>query len=116
MIRAGSLPYGHSLMPSEPVKDVTSLMSSKEDQTKSPTDTTSAEIAAPRWSLGEWLNESRIPEVNMVKCTECKVPTLTEWIKVTPQPLFTTDDMIEVVSKSRRLTMCTVCGLVKTIT
>lgn len=92
-------------------------MSSKDDQIKSPTDTPSVEPVEPRWSLDEWLaSHSLQPETTTAKCSECKVPTLTEWIKVTPDPLFNTNDMIEIVSKSRRLTMCTNCGLVKTIT
>jgi hypothetical protein len=92
-------------------------MSSKEEKIKSPTDTASAEPVAPRWSLDEWLGDSSIElELTTAKCSTCKIPTLHEWIKVKPVPLFNTDDMIEIVSKSRRLTMCTQCGLVKTIT
>lgn len=91
-------------------------MSSKDDQTNSPTDTTSATDATPMWSLAGWLDESQSPDYTNVKCSECKVPTLHEWIKVMPTPQFTINDMIEVVSKSRRLIMCTQCGLVKTIT
>jgi len=90
-------------------------MSSKDDQEKSPTDTTSATDATPMWSL-EGSVSGELPEYTTVKCSTCKVPTVHEWFKIKPKPLFPTNDMIEVASKSRRMTMCTQCGLVKTIT
>lgn len=49
-----------------------------------------------------------------VKCTECKAVTVHEWIKVTPVPVLTTDPM-ELLKLTKRLTLCTQCGLIKTI-
>lgn len=91
-------------------------MSSKDEKDKSPTDTASVTPVEPMWSLDVWLNENHTAETTNAKCSECKVPTPTIWLKITPTPLFQTDDMIMIVSKARRLTMCTQCGLVKTIT
>lgn len=97
-------------------------MSSKDDQTNSPTDTNSATDAIPQWSLAEWLSAPRAPEFTTVKCTNCKVPTLHEWFNVTPAPVAdetlaaASNDFTVVLEKKRRTTLCTQCGLVKTIT
>lgn len=97
-------------------KDVTLPMSSKENQETSPTDTTSAPDVTPKWSLDVWLSGDLSVDITTVKCSDCKVPTPHEWLKVTPYPVITMDDMLAIASRSRRLIMCTQCGLTKTIT
>jgi hypothetical protein len=101
--------------PSEYVKDVTYLMSSKEEENKSPTDTTSALNVEPLWSLAAALNGSTI-EATTVKCSKCTTMTYHEWVSIQPAPLFHTDDVLDVVSRRKRLTLCTVCGTLKLIT
>lgn len=56
-------------------------------------------------------------ELASVKCPHCKEVTPTEWIKVQPDWVTTTDDpfndgpdYIEILTLTKRLSLCTKCG------
>lgn len=44
------------------------------------------------------------------KCTEEKVPTEHLYVKVEPQPIDEAPDPMELLSKTKRLMICTSCG------
>ena len=77
-----------------------------------PSNGDSAIPAEAQWYL-EGFGEG---EVTTVKCSKCTIPTLHFWTKLQPKPIHETNDAIEVLSKAKRLTLCTACGTLKLIT
>lgn len=82
-------------------------------ESEKPTDTNS--VAPVLFRLPPNVDSGPERKSASVKCSECKVITAQEWVKLTPAETAPVDPM-ELLKLSKRLTVCTVCGTMKLIT
>jgi hypothetical protein len=74
-----------------------------------PSESPSADPVMPVFLLDEG-SLSAQPEFVMVKCSQCKAATPHQWLKVMVLPVDMEVDALELISKAKRLTVCTQCA------
>lgn len=81
-------------------------------QNPNPEDSNTSSAPPALFHLPDQLGESQPASV---KCTKCETVTPHEWIKITPAMGDVMIDPMELLKLTKRLTLCTQCGTLKTI-